>query len=407
MQSGAVEYLVKPFSARVLLSSVSAQLQMARLREVSHQAIRESEDRFRALIKATSDVVYRISADWSEMWYLEGREFINDILKPSTNWLDKYIHRDDQEMVKQAIQRAIESKDIFELEHRVFRVDGSLGWSHSRAIPIFNKKGEIVEWFGASSDVTQRKDAEQALFEASHRKDEFIATLAHELRNPLTPLFNALEIIRLAKNDSQLLGKAQDIMERQVTQMGRLVDDLLDLSRIRHGKIELRLEPIELAKIIQQTIESNRALIEAANHQLEVNLPSTPIYLNADITRLAQVFSNLLNNASKFTEPGGFIQLSAQLQGEYVLVLVLDNGIGIPKHMLSHVFEKFIQVDRRLDRPQGGLGIGLSLVKKLVKLHGGTVEAKSKGEGFGSEFRVRLPIIASIEVPLEFKNGTA
>lgn len=407
MQSGADEYLVKPFSARVILASVSAHLQIARLREESHQARRESEARFSALIKATSDVVYRTNADWSEMSYVEGREFVSDTLKPSTNWLDKYIHSDDQELVKQAIQRAIESKDVFELEHRVFRVDGSLGWVHSRAIPIFNKKGEIIEWFGAASDITRRKDTEQALLEASHRKDDFLATLAHELRNPLAPLFSALEIMRLAKNDSQLIVKAQDIMERQVMQMGRLVDDLLDLSRITHGKIQLRLERIELTKVIRQTIESSRPLIEAANHQLEVNFPSTPIYIDGDIARLAQLFSNLLNNASKFTEPGGFINISTQLQEEYVAVSVLDNGVGIPKHMLSHIFEKFIQVDRRLERPQGGLGIGLSLVKQLVELHGGTVEAKSKGENLGSEFLVRIPIIASFEVPLEFRNGTA
>ncbi|RUR11643.1 ATP-binding protein [Legionella sp. km772] len=395
MHFGADEYLVKPFSARVLLASVASHLRMARLREESNQAIRESEERFRALIKATSDIVYRMSADWTEMWYLEGRDFIMDTLKPSINWLDKYIHQDDQELVKQTIQRSIESKDVFELEHRVFRVDGSLGWTHSRAIPILNKDKEIVEWFGVASDVTLRKNAEQSLLESSRHKDEFLATLAHELRNPLAPIFNALEILRRPTNNPQLIEKSQEIIERQLVQMDRLINDLLDLSRISHGKIHLRIEQIELAKIIQQAIESSSPLIEAANHHLQVDLPPIPIYLNADLTRLAQVFANLLNNAAKYTGPGGFIHLTAKLQKEQVVVSVLDDGIGIPQSMLSNIFDKFTQVNRGLERAQGGLGIGLSLVKQLVELHGGTVTAKSKGESLGSEFVVRLPIIVS------------
>ncbi|KTC93410.1 sensor histidine kinase [Legionella cincinnatiensis] len=396
MQCGADEYFVKPFSARVLLASVSAHLQMARLRQEAHEAIRESEERFRALTSTTSDVVYRMSADWSERSYLQGREFVTDMLEPSKKWIDKYIHQDDQPHVKQAIQKAIQSRDVFELEHRVIRVDGSLGWTHSRAIPILNKNGEIVEWFGTASDVSRRKEAEQALLEASRHKDEFLATLAHELRNPLVPLFNALEIMRLAKNNAHIVEKAQDIMERQVVQMDRLIEDLLDLSRISHGKIQLQIERIELSKVIQQTLENSYPIIKAAEHKLEVDLPSYPIYIKADITRLAQVFSNLLNNASKYTEKGGMIRLSAQLHHEHVVVSVLDNGVGIPTHMLSHIFNKFTQVDKQLKRSQGGLGIGLSLVKQLVELHGGTVEAKSRGENLGSEFIVRIPIVSAI-----------
>jgi signal transduction histidine kinase len=404
MQSGADEYLVKPFSARVLLASVSAHLKMARLREESHDAVRESEERFRALISATSDVVYRMSADWSEIWYLEGREFVTEMLQPTKTWLDKYIPQEDQQQVEQKVQEALQTKDIFELEHRVFRKDGSIGWTHSRAIPILNKLGEIVEWFGAASDVTRRKEAEQALLETSRNKDEFLATLAHELRNPLAPLFNALEITRLAKSDASLVKKAQDIIERQIVQMVRLIDDLLDLSRISHGKIQLRMERVELAKVIQQTIESSSPIIEAANHQLQVTLPNSPIFMQADITRLAQVFSNILNNASKYTAPGGLIRLSAQLQNEHVVISVVDNGIGIPANMLSHIFDKFIQVDKRLERPQGGLGIGLSLVKQLVGLHGGTVEARSNGDNLGSELLVRLPIIASTHKETKCNN---
>lgn len=395
IQFGANEYLVKPFGDRVLLASVSVHLQMARMKQEANEAMRESEERFRALISATSDVVYRMNADWSEMRYLQGREFITDTLLPSKTWIDKYIHHDDQQTVKQTIQAAIQSKGIFELEHRVFRVDGSLGWTHSRAIPILSKDGKIIEWFGAASDVSHRKEAEQALLGASRNKDEFLATLAHELRNPLAPMINALEIMRLAKEDPSAVEKAQTIMKRQIAQIVRLIDDLLDLSRISHGKIQLHMERIELATVIQQSLESNIPIIQAAEHKIEVDLPLFPVTVEADITRLAQVFSNLLNNATKYTEKGGLIRLSAHLYHDQVIVSVLDNGVGIPENMLPHVFEKFTQVDRQLERSQGGLGIGLSLVKQLVELHGGTVEAKSKGENRGSEFIVRLPMVLS------------
>lgn len=395
MNSGADEYLVKPFSARVLLASVSAHLRMARIRQEAHEAIRESEERFRALISTTSDIVYQMSADWSELRSLQGGEFITEMFDPSNTWIDKYICQEDQQQVIQTIEKAAHSKGPFELEHRVSRQDGSIAWMYSRAIPILNKSGEIVEWFGTASDVSHRKKSEQALLDASRQKDEFLATLAHELRNPLAPLLNALEIMRLAKNNTNLVDRAQDLMERQITQIIRLIDDLLDLSRIIHGKIHLQKERIELATVIQLALESSSSIIEAAGHQLQIDLPSFSIYIDVDSTRLAQVFSNLLNNAAKYTEKGGLIRLSAQLHNEHVLVSVLDNGAGIPEHMLARIFDKFTQVDRRLERSQGGLGIGLSLVKQLVELHDGTVEVKSDGENMGSEFIVRLPRVLS------------
>jgi signal transduction histidine kinase len=365
------------------------------LRQEANDAISESEEHFRALISATSDVVYRMSADWSEMRYLQGREFITDTLKPSKTWINKYIHKDDQPQLKRAVHEAIQSKGkgIFELEHRVFRKDGSLTWMHSRAIPIFNKEGEILEWFGASSDVSHRKAIEQGMLQASQNKDEFLATLAHELRNPLTPLYNALQIMRLAKGDAKAMEKAQNIMERQLMQMVRLIDDLLDLSRISHGKIQLHKEKAELTTIIQQALETNHPHLEAAGHKLQIDFPCFPLHVEADISRLTQVFSNLLNNAIKYTEKGGLIRLSVQQYNDRVKVSIQDNGVGIPPQMLPFVFEKFTQVDQQLKRSQGGLGIGLSLVKQLVELHGGTVDVKSDGEHLGSEFIVNLPVV--------------
>lgn len=387
MQSGANDYLVKPFSARLLLASISAHLQIARVQS----EVRESEARFRALTSATSDVIYRMDPQWDKMHYLEGREFIADTLESSNTWLDKYIHRDDQQLVQQTIKKAIETKSVFELEHRVIQVDGSLGWTHSRAIPIFNKNGEIIEWFGTASDVTSRKATEQALLEASRYKDEFLATLAHELRNPLAPLYNGLQILRFAKGNEQLTCEAQAIMERQLAQMVRLIDDLLDLSRISSGKIKLQKERVELAKVIQLALETSRPIIDAAGHHLSLDLPAVPIYVEVDMMRIAQVFSNLLNNAAKYTERGGSIKLNVQFVNHEVWISVSDTGVGLPSHMLSRVFEIFTQVDQQLGRAQGGLGIGLSLVKQVVEMHGGTVEAKSAGDKKGSEFIVRIP----------------
>ncbi len=234
------------------------------------------------------------------------------------------------------------------------------------------------------------------LQDADRRKDEFLATLAHELRNPLAPLRNALELIRLSAGDASMLDQARSLMGRQVDQMVRLIDDLLDISRITQGKLLLRKERVEIAAVVQSAVETSRPLIEASAHELTVMAPLEPIYLEADQVRLAQVIANLLTNAAKYTEQGGQISLTVQRQHGQAMISVRDTGIGIPADHLSHIFEMFSQVAPALERAQGGLGIGLALVKGLVELHGGTVEARSEGAGMGSEFIVRLPVL---EVP--------
>lgn len=233
------------------------------------------------------------------------------------------------------------------------------------------------------------------LKENDRRKDEFLATLAHELRNPLAPIRNGLQIMRIAGDNRDAIEQARETMERQLQQMVRLIDDLLDLSRITRGKIELRKERGDLATVVQNAIETSRPLIEQSGHTLTVNFPSESVFVDADATRLAQVFANLLNNAAKYTEKGGRIGLTVERQGGEVVVRVKDTGVGIPAHQISRVFEMFSQVDRSLEKSQGGLGIGLSIVKRLVEMHGGTVEAQSEGHGFGSEFIVRLPVLIS------------
>ena len=233
----------------------------------------------------------------------------------------------------------------------------------------------------------------EELRENDRRKDEFLATLAHELRNPLAPIRNSLQVMRLAGADRAAMDGSRAMIERQVQQMVRLVDDLLDISRISRGKMELRRQRVDLATVIAGAVETSRPLIERMGHTLSVTLPPEPVHLHGDLTRLAQVFLNLLNNAAKYSEPGGQITLAAETRGVEVIVSVRDTGIGIPADMLPRIFDIFTQVDRSLERSQGGLGIGLTLVKRLTEMHGGDIVALSDGPGRGSEFVVRLPIL--------------
>jgi PAS domain S-box-containing protein len=232
------------------------------------------------------------------------------------------------------------------------------------------------------------------LKETDRRKDEFLAMLAHELRNPLAPIRNAVQIFRAKGSPVPELQWARDVIDRQLQQMTRLVDDLLDVSRITRGNIELRKERVQLATSVTSAVEASRPLIEKWGHELTVTLPPQPIFLEADHTRLSQVLLNLLNNAAKYTEQGGRIWLNAEQEGAHAVIRVRDTGVGIPQEMLPRIFEIFTQVDRSLERSQGGLGIGLTLVQSLVEMHGGTVEAHSDGPGKGSEFIVRLPVAA-------------
>ncbi|MBC7855010.1 MAG: response regulator [Pirellulaceae bacterium] len=241
------------------------------------------------------------------------------------------------------------------------------------------------------------------LEESDRRKDEFLATLAHELRNPLAPIRNSLHIMRLTGDSSHSDG-VQEMMERQVEHLVRLVDDLMEISRITRGKIELRRESVELSSVVRAALESSMTHIDAAGHQLSVSLPAERLMLNGDAVRLAQVFSNLLNNAAKYTDHGGQIWLTARRDREEVIITVKDTGVGIPAEKLPRVFDLFAQVER--NRPQGGLGIGLSLVKRLVTMHGGQVEARSGGRGFGSEFTVRLPLLPVEPASVVHSKGT-
>jgi signal transduction histidine kinase/CheY-like chemotaxis protein len=240
----------------------------------------------------------------------------------------------------------------------------------------------------------ERERAEQSLREADRRKDEFLATLGHELRNPLAPLMTGLQLLKLADIQDPVVLRVRAVLERQIQHLARLVDDLLEVSRITRGLIQLRREPLDLALVLRSAIETCRPAVEAAQHELIADLPSDPMTMAGDPVRLTQVFANLLSNAAKYTDAGGHIWVTAKRQGERVLVSVRDDGIGIPPTRLTSVFEMFSQVDRWHRRTQGGLGIGLTLVRTLVTMHGGRVEARSQGLGAGSEFVVDLPLLA-------------
>jgi signal transduction histidine kinase len=257
--------------------------------------------------------------------------------------------------------------------------------------------GELVDSFNAMIAETGRRA--QALREADQRKDEFLATLAHELRNPLAPLRNALEILRIAEANPAMTQKARDMMERQLIQLVRLVDDLLDVSRITTGRLAVRKSVIDVNVPLRDAIEMVRPFVASRHHQLDVTLPGEEIPVDGDLTRLGQVFSNLVHNAAKYTDPGGRIEVALRREGGEAVVTVRDNGIGLAHAHLDRIFEMFMQVDRSLERSHAGLGVGLSLAKRLVALHGGTLEARSEGAGKGSEFIVRLPIAGSAALP--------
>ncbi len=531
-------------SDRHLLDIGANQTTIVLGRKNTEAALKAREERYRVLVTATSDVVYLMNADWSEMQPLDGRDLVASNSEPIRDWLQKNIPASEHDLVRETFKKAFAGRKTFELEHRVNRPDGSIGWTFSRAVPILDAAGQIVEWFGTARDitherqgkgelarviadserqrrlyetilsgtpdfvyvfsldylvlyanealltmwgrsiadsigktfseigyepwhadmhcreidqvretkqpirgevpfngthgrriydyifipvfgadgeveavagttrdVTERKNMEDelrhlaaTLSDADHRKDEFLATLAHELRNPLAPIRNGLQLLKLTKDDPVSTEESRAMMERQVDQMVRLVDDLMDISRISRGKIELRRERVPLVDVLASAVETSRPLIEEMGHELTVTPPSRPVVVHADLTRLAQVFLNLLNNAAKYSDRGGRIWLKAESRASEVIVSVKDAGIGIDPAQLPRIFEMFSQVDHSLEKSQGGLGIGLTLVRRLVEMHGGSVEARSEGPGRGSEFIVRLPVVEDSSLKQSVKN---
>ena len=354
-------------------------------------SLRESEGRLSAYVSATSDVLYRMSPDWRFMHSVDGRGF----LKNTPGWdeyhIEHYVHPEDLDLARLKIREAISQKSVFELEHRVLRADDSPGWTHSRAVPLLDANDEILEWIGSASDITQRKLAEERVKESEQRKDEFLAMLAHELRNPLAPISSAAELLRMVALDRARVQQVSEIIIRQIKHMTSLVDDLMDVSRVSRGLVKLQQIPLDVRQIVGEAVEQLAPLIQARRHHLRLHLAPDTTLVKGDRKRLVQVIANLLNNAAKYTPEGGEIEVEAEARDNHVVVSVLDNGIGIEPGLVARVFDLFSQAEVTSDRTSGGLGLGLALVKNLVELHHGTVTCESEGLDKGSKFTVCLP----------------
>ncbi|WP_437672263.1 PAS domain S-box protein [Sorangium sp. So ce131] len=327
----------------------------------------------------------------------------------ATKVLDFFFPEDHPTIRDEFLPRvAREGAAEIEVRFRHFKT-GEPIWMTYGVVALRDTSGRLTGFATVSRNITARRRAEEALKEADRRKDEFLAILAHELRNPLAPIRTGLQTLKRVPADGPEAERTLAIMERQLAHMVRLIDDLLDVSRITRGKIDLRKERIDLETVIENAVEASRPLIEAGRHQLSVALPDEPLWLDADLTRLAQVVSNLINNAAKYTPDGGRIDVSVRREEREALVVVKDSGVGISGEMLPRVFEMFAQANRTLERAHGGLGIGLTLVHRLVEMHGGTVQVESEGPNRGSTFTARLPLLdapapARAEAP---ENGRA
>ena len=364
-------------------------------RKLAERAVEENERAFRELADSMPQIVWSARADGEvEYFNRQWHEFTGEPLGVgSRDHRAKVVHPDDRERAMGAWDRAVRTGTSMEIEYRFREAKtGQYRWHLGRAVPVRNDLGEIRRWFGTATDIHDQKTLQDALRLADHRKDQFLAMLAHELRNPLSPLTIAADLIASEANLAPHIREMAEVMIRQTAQLKRLIDDLLDVSRISTGRLELKRDRIDLRESIEAALDVSHPLIQSAGHELTVQMPSVPVYVRGDKVRLTQVVGNLLINAAKYTPAGGHISLDVVSQGENILISVSDDGIGIPAGMLSNVFELFTQVDSSTTRSQSGLGIGLTLVKTLVEMHGGQVAVESAGPGAGSRFTVSLPV---------------
>ncbi|CAH0315307.1 Alkaline phosphatase synthesis sensor protein PhoR [Massilia sp. Bi118] len=370
-------------------------------RVTAESALRVREERFRSLVMATSQIVWTSAADGrvledSPSWraftgqsYEEWKEY---------GWLDA-LHPDDRETTARLWAHCVATRGVFETEYRLRRADGAWRWTAVKGVPIADEDGAVREWIGANTDIhdmvmsqAERMRLLASLQEQDRRKDEFLAMLAYELRNPLAPISAAADMLKFGRAGEDRVARASEVIGRQVRHMTALVDDLLDVSRVTRGLIQLECARVEVDAVVASAVEQARPLFEAREQVLDIEPAAGDPTVTGDAKRLVQVLVNLLNNAAKYTPRGGRIVLSSACENGRVQIAVRDNGIGIDARLLPQVFDLFTQAERTPDRAQGGLGIGLALVRIIVVLHGGTVSAHSDGPGQGSTFTISLAL---------------
>jgi PAS domain S-box-containing protein len=422
LRRGADGYLTHPVDGHVLCATVHALLRMRRA-EQREKSAREraeaSESRYRFLADMVPQMVWTcdargeldyINRRWTEFFGENGPNLGDPFVSPD----DVTVHPEDRAQFVAAGLSALETGTPFEIECRRFSVSAAaFRWLLIRAMPMRDAAGRVLRWFGTCTDVENQKrelsererllaeahrlaEERESLISALHaegdRKNEFLAILSHELRNPLTPIANGLYILERAAPDGEQAKRAREVIERQVHHMTRLIDDLLDVTRITRGKIRLHQEPVELNGLLRRSSEDHREHFRRAGIELEVQLLREPLVVHGDATRIAQVVGNVLQNAAKFTPSGGRVVLSlGQENPNEATIVVQDTGAGMTEETLSRVFEPFVQAEHTIDRSGGGLGLGLALARGIVNLHGGSIEARSEGPGLGSAFLVRLP----------------
>jgi PAS domain S-box-containing protein len=403
------EFQGKTFSITIYPASEDAVISSAldiTARKYAEVALRESEERFRELANSIDQFAWSCDpggiVNWyNRRWYeYTGTTFAQ---MHKEGWR-KVVHPDHYERVMAHLQSCLangkEWEDTFPLRDR----HGHYRWFLSRAVPVRGPSAQILRWIGTNTDVTESRQLQIALEQADRRKDEFLAMLAHELRNPLTPISNAaealLQIVPLEQTQERsLIG----MVRRQAGQLARLIDDLLDVARITQGRIELRTQQVPVRSCIESAIEMVEPLVRARGQQLLLTQPLESLYVTGDRERLGQCISNLLVNAVKYTNPGGEIRVRHYCAADQAVIEIADSGVGIAPELLPHIFELFVQGDRTLDRSQGGLGVGLAICKQLIEMHRGTITAHSEGVGRGATFEIRLPLT---EAPAQAENGS-
>ena len=398
---------------RVIIPVLTPGFPMSSLATLFEPPDDATPDELRARLRALADLVARapvpiavahdpdcrfISANDALARLLHLNPGANISLTPPAGEQPAYriqLHGRDIPASELPMQYAIAHRAHLANEIEIVLRDGSVLHVQNDVEPLYDRQGRVRGCVSVCVDMTERKHVEEMLRDADRRKDEFLATLSHELRNPLAPIRNAVEVMRRGGADPAVNDRALEVMDRQLQQLVRLTDDLLDMSRITRNRIELRRDRIDLRAVLRSAVETIEPLSIAAGHEVSIDLPDSPLWVYADFTRLAQAFANLLNNAVKYTDSGGGIAVSASAEAEEAVIAVTDTGIGIDPELLPRIFDMFKQIDQDSSRTRSGLGIGLTLARRLIELHDGRIEARSGGSGAGTTFVVRVPLVAA------------